>query len=41
MEMDLREVGCEGGVMKVAQDHVQWQALVLALVNLWVQLPYC
>ena len=39
-KMDLREIGCEDGRwMELAQDRVQWQALVLAVLNLLVQLP--
>jgi hypothetical protein len=31
----LREIGCEDGKwMELAQDGVQWQALVLAVLNL-------
>jgi hypothetical protein len=38
--MDLRETGCEEGRwMELAQDLVQWRALVLALLNLQVLLP--
>jgi hypothetical protein len=38
--MDLRETGCEDGRwMELAQDRVQWQALVLAVLNLRVMLP--
>jgi hypothetical protein len=33
--MDLREIGCEDGRwMELAQDRVQWRALVLAVLNL-------
>jgi hypothetical protein len=39
-KMDLREIGCEDGRwMELAQDCVQWQALVLAVLNLLVLLP--
>ena len=39
-KMDLREIGCEDGRwMELAQDHVQWQALVLAVLRLLVLLP--
>jgi hypothetical protein len=39
-KMDLRETGCEDGRwMELAQDRVQWQALVLAVLNLPVLLP--
>jgi hypothetical protein len=35
--MDLREIGCEDGRwMDLAQDRVQWQALVLAVLKLLV-----
>jgi hypothetical protein len=41
-KMDLNEMGCEDGRwMELAQDHVQWQALVLAVLNLGVLLPQC
>jgi len=37
---DLREIGCEDGRwMELAQDRVQWQALVLTVLNLLVLLP--
>jgi hypothetical protein len=37
--MDLREMGCEDGRwMELAQDRVQWRALVLAVLNLRVLL---
>jgi hypothetical protein len=37
--MDLRELGwVDGSWMKLAQDRVQWRALVLAVLNLWVLL---
>jgi len=39
-EMDLREIGCEDGRwMELAQDSVQRQALVLAVLKLLVLLP--
>jgi hypothetical protein len=39
-EVDLRETGCEDGrLMELAQDRVQWRALVLAVLNLRVLLP--
>jgi hypothetical protein len=42
IKMDLRETGCENGRwMELAQDRVQWQALVLAVLNLLVLLPQC
>jgi len=38
--MDVREIGCEDGRwMELAQDRVQWRALVLAVLNLLVLLP--
>ena len=38
--MDVGEIGCEDGRwMELAQDRVQWQALVLAVLNLLVPLP--
>ena len=38
--MDLREMGCEDGRwMELAQGRVQWQALVLVVLNLMVLLP--
>jgi hypothetical protein len=38
--MDLREMGCvDGSWMKLAQDRVQWRALVLVALNLRVELP--
>ena len=38
--MELREIGCEDGRwMELAQDCVQWWALVLAVLNLLVLLP--
>jgi hypothetical protein len=41
-KMILRQIGCEDGRwMELAQDHVQWQALVLAVLNLLVLLPQC
>jgi len=34
------EIGCEDGRwMELAEDHVQWWALVLAVLNLCVLLP--
>jgi hypothetical protein len=39
-EMDLKETGCENGKwIELAQDRVQWRALVLAVLNLRVLLP--
>jgi len=39
-KMDLREIGCEDGRwIELAQDRVQWQALVLVVLNLLVLLP--
>ena len=38
--MDLREIGCgDGRWMELAEDRVQWQALVLAVLKLLVLLP--
>jgi hypothetical protein len=38
--MDLGKIGCEDGSwMELAEDRVQWQALVLAVLNLLVLLP--
>jgi hypothetical protein len=38
--MAVREIGSEDGRwMKLAQDRVQWRALVLAVLNLRVLLP--
>jgi len=40
--LDLMEIGCEDGRwMELAQDCVQWWALVLAVLNLGVLLPQC
>jgi uncharacterized integral membrane protein len=40
INMDLRETGCEDGRwMELAQNRVQWRALVLAVLNLRVLLP--
>jgi hypothetical protein len=37
--MDLRELGCEGGnLMELAEDRVQWRALVVAVLNFQVLL---
>jgi hypothetical protein len=42
IKTDLREIGSEDGRwMELAQDHVQWRALVLAVLNLGVLLPQC
>jgi hypothetical protein len=39
-DMDLRETGREEGRwMELAQDRVEWRALVLAVLNLRVLLP--
>ena len=39
-KMDLAEIGCEDGRwMELAQDRVQWWALVLAVLNICVLLP--
>jgi hypothetical protein len=38
--MDLNKIGCEDGRwMELAQVCVQWRALALAVLNLWVLLP--
>jgi len=38
--MDLREISCEDGRwIELAQDRVQWQAFVLAVLNRLVLLP--
>jgi hypothetical protein len=38
--MGVKEVGCEDGRwIELAQDCVQWRALVLAVLNLQVLLP--
>jgi hypothetical protein len=35
--MELRKIGCEDGSwMELAQDYVQWQALLLAVMTLHV-----
>jgi hypothetical protein len=40
MNVGLRKTGCEDGRwMELAQDRVQWRALVLAVLNLLVLLP--
>jgi hypothetical protein len=40
--IDLREVAYKDGRwMEMAQDHVQWQTLVLVVMNLWLLLPVC
>jgi hypothetical protein len=40
IEIGLRKIRCEEGRwMELAQDRVQWQALVLAVLNLRVLLP--
>jgi hypothetical protein len=41
-KMDLSEIGCEDvRWMELDQDHVQWQALVLVVLNLMVLLQQC
>ena len=36
-QMDLKEVGCEGmDWIDLAQDRDRWQALVNAVMNIWV-----
>jgi hypothetical protein len=38
--MDLTEMGCKDGRwMELAQDRVQWRALVFVVLNLRVLLP--
>jgi len=38
--MELREIGCEDGSwMELDQDRVQWQASVLAVLDLLFLLP--
>ena len=40
--MDLMEICCEDGRwMELAEDRVQWWALVLAVLNCCVLLPEC
>jgi hypothetical protein len=40
--MDLVKRGCgDQRTVEVAQDRVQWRALVLAVLNLGVLLPQC
>jgi hypothetical protein len=40
IKMDLRETGCEDvSWMELAEDRVQWRALVLVVLNLGVLLP--
>jgi hypothetical protein len=37
LEMNLWQTGCEDGSwIKLAKDHVQWQAFVLAVLNIQV-----
>jgi hypothetical protein len=41
-KMDLSEIGCEDGRwMELAEDHVQWRALVLTMLSFRVLLPHC
>jgi len=41
-KMDLTVMGCEDGKwMELAQDRVQWQGVVLAVLNLGGLLPQC
>jgi len=38
--MGLRKIGCEAGRwIELAQDRVQWQTLVLTVLELWILLP--
>jgi hypothetical protein len=38
-KVDLRDMGCVNGRwIDLAQDRVQWRALVLAVLNLWILL---
>jgi hypothetical protein len=42
IKMDFWETGCEDGRwMELDQDHVQWWALVLEVLKLWILLPQC
>jgi hypothetical protein len=37
--MDLKEIGCDNGsLIKLVQDHIQWSALVLLVLNLHILL---
>jgi hypothetical protein len=37
IKMDLREIGIDGANwIRLAQDRVQWRALVNTVTNLWV-----
>jgi hypothetical protein len=39
-KMDLKKIICRNGRrMELAEDHIQWQALVLTVLNLQVLLP--
>jgi hypothetical protein len=41
-KIDLGEIGCgDGRWVELAQDHFQWQTLVLLVLNLWDLLPQC
>jgi hypothetical protein len=40
--IDLRKICCgDGWWIEVAQDRVQWWALVLPVLNLWALLQLC
>jgi hypothetical protein len=40
IKMEVKEMGCEvERWMELAQDHVQWQPLVLVVLNLHILLP--
>jgi hypothetical protein len=42
IKMDLKQTGCEDGrEMELAQDCVQWQAIVLAMLNVLFLLLQC
>jgi DNA polymerase III delta prime subunit len=42
IKMDLREIGCEDGRwLEVAEERIQWRALVLRMLELRVLLPHC
>jgi len=40
IKMELTEIGCQHGRwVEMTQDHVHWEALLLAVLNLQVLLP--